>query len=260
MNQNQVIVITGAASGIGKATAVKFAEEQSFVVVADKNEEKGQLVVEEIRSAGGQGVFQVVDVSDVTSVDALAEIVDSEYGCPRSLVNSAGILQNRSAIEDFDLDEHDRVWAVNYRGTYVCCRAFGPRMAKVGGGSIVNISSTSSIASFPILAYGPGKAALDRLTSILAAELGPSGVRVNAIMPGYVLTEQMKERISAGVRDPSVMNEQSALRRMVEASEIADGIFFLCSKAASAISGTSLLVDAGWSANVTYRQYPGGVP
>ena len=257
---NWVTVITGAASGIGKATAIKFTGEGSVVIVADLNEEKGGLVVEEIRSAGGQAVFHPVDVSDVSSVEALAEFVDSEYGTPLNLVNSAGILQNRSRIEDFDLNEHDRVWAVNYRGTYLCCRVFGPRMAKSGTGCIVNISSTSSIASFPILAYGPGKAALDRLTSILAAELGPSGVRVNAIMPGYVLTEQMKERISAGLRDPTVMNEQSALGRMVEASEVAEGIFFLCSKAASAISGTTLLVDAGWSANVTYRQYPGGVP
>lgn len=260
MHQKRVTVITGGASGIGKATAMKFGEEGNFVIVADLNETNGQLVVEEIRSAGGQAVFHLADVSDVSSIDALAAYVDGDYGTPSALVNSAGILQNRSAIEDFDLEEHDRVWAVNYRGTYLCCRAFGPRMAKAGRGSIVNISSTSSIASFPILAYGPGKAALDRLTSILAAELGPSGVRVNAIMPGYVLTEQMQERIAAGLRDPSVMNEQSALRRMVEAAEIADSIFFLCSKAASAISGTTLLVDAGWSANVTYRQYPGGVP
>ena len=260
MKQNRVAVITGAASGIGKATAEKFAGAGDVVIVADLSEENGQAVVEEIRAAGGQAVFHPVDVSDVASVEALATFVDGEYGTPASLVNSAGILQNRSAIEDFDLKEHDRVWAINYRGTYLCCRAFGPRMAKAGWGSIVNISSTSSIAAFPILAYGPGKAALDRLTSILAAELGPSGVRVNAIMPGYVLTEQMQERIATGVRDPSVMNEQSALRRMVKPSEVADGIFFLCSKEASAVSGTTLLVDAGWSANVTYRQYPGGVP
>lgn len=260
MHQHSVTVITGGASGIGKATALKFGGEGSFVIVADLNETNGQTVVEEIRSSGGQALFHLVDVANESSVEALVKFVEGECGTPANLVNSAGILQNRSAIEDFDLAEHDRVWAVNYRGTYLCCRAFGPRMASAGKGSIVNISSTSSIASFPILAYGPGKAALDRLTSILAAELGPSGVRVNAVMPGYVLTEQMQERIAAGLRDPSVMNEQSALRRMVEASEIADSIFFLCSKAASAISGTTLLVDAGWSANVTYRQYPGGVP
>ena len=257
MNENRIVVVTGAASGIGRATALKFAREADFVVVADVDEERGRSVAAEIRTAGGEGAFEAVDVADEQSVEALAKTVDREFGKAACLVNSAGILQNHAGIADFDLDEHDRVWAVNYRGTYLCCRAFAPRMAAAGGGSIVNVSSTSSLAAFPILAYGPGKAAINRLTAILAAELGAKGVRVNAVVPGYVRTEQMQARIDAGLRDPKVMNDQSALGRMIAPSEVADGIFFLCSDAARVITGISMPIDAGWLANVTYRQFPG---
>ena len=114
-----------------------------------------------------------------------------------------------------------------------------------------------SVAAFPLLAYGPGKAAINQLTAILAAELGPRGVRVNAVIPGYVLTEQMRSRIDAGLRDPSVMHAQSALGCMVRPEDIADGIAFLCSPAARMVTGVALPIDAGWLASVTYNQYPG---
>lgn len=253
----RVTVITGGASGIGRATALKFASEGDLVVIADINETTGLAVVDEIKQAGGNAAFRHVDVAEEQSVNTLAELVEQDFSAIGCLINSAGILQNVAEIDTFDLAEHDRVWAINYRGTYLCCRAFAPRMAAQGDGAIVNISSTSAVAAFPLPAYGPGKAAIDRLTAILASELGPKSIRVNAVMPGYVLTEQMQSRIDAGFRDPSKMNAQSALGRMIKPAEIAEGIFFLCSPQAAVITGISLPIDAGWLAHVTYRQHPG---
>ena len=151
----------------------------------------------------------------------------------------------------------DRVWAINYRGTYLCCRAFAPAMAARRMGSIVNISSTSAVDAMPLLAYGPGKAAIQNLTAILAVELGPDNVRINAVMPGYVLTEQMQMRIDAGKRDPRTMRGHSALGRMVAPEDIANAIAFLCSDAASCITGIVLPVDAGYLAAVPYLHHPG---
>ncbi len=253
----RIAVVTGGGSGIGRATAKRLARAGDFVVVADVNEASGRSVVAEIAGHGGRAAFEPVDVAQEASVDALAERVEREFGPVAVLVNSAGILQNVAQIESYDLAEHDRVWAINYRGTYLACRAFAPRMGRRRAGAIVNISSTSAVDAMPLVAYGPGKAAVQNLTAILAADLGPMNVRVNAVMPGYVLTEQMQARIDAGKRDPRSMSGHSALGRMVMPSDVAEAIHFLCSEAAACITGIVLPVDAGYLAAVTYLHHPG---
>ena len=257
MTQARTILVTGASSGIGRATAVRFGCSGDTVVIADINEPGGKAVVEEVEAAGGEAIYREVDVAHDESVLALVEKVEQGIGVPTVLVNCAGLLQNPSRLVDLDMAEHDRIWAVNYRGTFLCCRAFAPGMISAGGGCIINISSTSAVRVFPLLAYSPGKAAIDQLTQILAADLGPEGIRVNAVLPGYVRSEQMKSRIDAGLRDEAKMKEQSALGRMVEPEEIADGIYFLCSDAARAITGTILPIDAGYLASTSYQLYAG---
>jgi NAD(P)-dependent dehydrogenase (short-subunit alcohol dehydrogenase family) len=253
----RIAVVTGAASGIGRATARRLAAGGDFVIAADRNEAGGAAVVAEIEGAGGRAEFRPLDVADNVSVDDFARRVEQEVGAVGVLVNSAGVLQNVADIATFDLAEHDKVWAINYRGTYLCCRAFAPRMAARRAGSIVNISSTSALGAMPLLAYGPGKAAVQNLTAILAVELGPDNVRVNAVVPGYVVTEQMQARIDAGKRDPRSMRLHSALGRMVAPEDVANGIHFLCSDAASCITGIALPIDAGYLAAVTYLHHPG---
>jgi NAD(P)-dependent dehydrogenase (short-subunit alcohol dehydrogenase family) len=253
----RIAVVTGGGSGIGKAASRRFALHGDLVVVADFNEATGRSVVDAIRAEGGHAEFRRVDVAEQASVDALAADVESTVGPVEVLVTSAGILQNATDIASFDLAEHDRVWAINYRGVYLSCRAFGPRMAARGRGSIVNISSTSAVDPMPLLAYGPSKAAVQNLTGALAVELGPDGVRVNAVMPGYVLTEAMQARIDAGKRDARSMAGHSALGRMVAPEDVAQGIFFLCSDAASCITGVVLPVDAGYLPALSYLHHPG---
>ncbi|SRR6266508_1890187 len=257
MANERVSVVTGAASGIGRATAKRLAAAGDFVVVADLNEEGCHQVVAEIRKSGGKAEYRHVDVARDASVDDVAQWIEKELGPVGVLVNSAGVLQNVAEIGSFSLDEHDKVWAINYRGTYLCCRAFAPRMAARRSGNIVNISSTSAVDAMPLLAYGPSKAAVQNLTAVLAVELGPDNVRVNAVMPGYVLTAQMQARIDAGKRDPRSMHNHSALGRMVAPEDVANGIHFLCSDAACCITGIVLPIDAGYLAAVSYLHHPG---
>ena len=260
MSRKRIVAVTGGGSGIGRATARRFAEDGDLVIVADINEDSARAVAKEITADGGDAVHAAVDVSRDSEVAAFAAAVENEHGGADVLVTSAGLLQNVSSIRNMDIDEHDRIWDVNYRGVYLCCRDFGRGMAAQGHGCIVNISSTSALAAFPLHAYAPAKAALSHLTAILASDLGPRGVRVNAVLPGYVLTEQMQARIDSGQRDKDAMLRQSALGRIVLPDEIADGIHFLCSDAARAITGISMPIDGGWLSRVTYVQHPGWPP
>lgn len=252
----RISVVTGGGSGIGRATAVKFAGLGDHVVVADVNLPGAEETVARIVEDGGAASAVAVDVSDEASVASLAAAAET-VGPTAALVNCAGILQNATRVEDMDLAEHDRLWDVNYRGTYLCCRVFGPLMAGRGHGAIVNIGSIAGFEMFPLPAYSPSKAAIHQLTKVLAGDLGPRGVRVNAIAPGYVMTEALKARVEAGERDVSVMEEQKPLRRTVAPEDIADAILFLCGDGARAITGATLPVDNGWLAGLAYETYAG---
>ena len=256
MSDSRITVVTGGASGIGQATAGRFARGGDFVVVADLNEEAGRTTVDEIESAGGKSDFLELDVTSEESVTAMADAVEKEHGPIGALINSAGIIHNPETITEFSLEEFDAVHSVNYRGTFLCCRDIGARMQKQGGGTIANIASILSFMPYQVTAYTAGKAALKSLTEILAAEMGENNVRVNAVAPGYVLTPAMKARIETGHRDPDMMIRQNALPRLVTAEEVGDALWFLCSDEASAITGVTLPVDCGILCALPYRSFP----
>jgi NAD(P)-dependent dehydrogenase (short-subunit alcohol dehydrogenase family) len=255
----RVTVITGGASGIGHAAARKFASAGDLAVIADLSEGSGLEVVKEIEAAGGRAAFRKLDVADAGAVRAAAEAIEAQHGPVDVLINSAGILQSATPLERFEDDEHDRIWQVNYRGTYLCCRYFGVRMARRRSGAIVNIASTSGIMHLPMLAYGPGKAAVISLTGSLGVELGRQGVRVNAVAPGPVLTPIQQRNIQAGTRDPRLMAAGTAMNRWVKPEEIADGLYFLASPAASANTGVTLPIDCGLLPGVGWAMV-GGIP
>ncbi|HTN97022.1 MAG TPA: SDR family oxidoreductase [Nordella sp.] len=253
--ENRVAVVTGGASGIGEAVLRRFAEAGWQVVSADIDTRRGEAIVAELSRAGVQSLFIRADMAEESDIEKLAAEVHERFGTADALVNSAGLLQNAVRVVDMDIAEFDRIQAVNVRGTLLASRCFGKAMCAEGSGSIVNLCSLTGIRPSAQPAYAVGKAGLDMLTQILAAEFGPQGVRVNAVAPGYTLTPAMQARIDSGARDPKRVTENSALGRFVAPREVADAILFLCSDMASAITGVTLPIDCGWLATSAYKSY-----
>lgn len=246
----KVAVITGGASGIGEATARRFADAGYAVVIGDVQEERGRMVADTIGAA-----FHRLDVASESGVASFVDAVYAGHRQVDAVVNAGGILQNAVRIADLDIAEFDRLWSINVRGTFLVGQAFGRRMCEAGGGAIVNLCSLTSFRPSPQPGYAVGKAGLRMLTEVMAADFGPSGVRVNAVAPGYTMTPAMKARIDSGERDPDAVIRASALRRFVEPREVADAIYFLCSEQAAAITGVTLPIDCGWLASASYSAY-----
>ena len=252
-----VAVVTGGASGIGEATARRFAADGCAVAIVDINATAGEAVASSI----GQGArFYACDVSDAKAVETVAASVESDLGPAGILVTSAGLIPNSESIMDMDMAAHERMWQVNYNGTVHCARAFARQMIPTGKGAIVTLGSINSRLPLPIPAYNMGKAAIERLTQLLAVELGRHGIRVNSVGPTYVMTPPLRAKVAAGQRDMGKIMGVHALPRLPEPADIADAIAFLCSDQAKAITGILLPIDAGWLAAVSYRTYAGGVP
>ncbi|MBR1228975.1 SDR family oxidoreductase [Bradyrhizobium sp. AUGA SZCCT0176] len=248
----RISVVTGGASGIGAACARELSASGDLVMVVDRDLAKAGDVAAEF---GGKAYF--ADVGDETSVEACAEAIERECGPVDVLVNSAGIIQVPVRPHDLPMSAWDDVVRVDQRGTYVACLAFARRMIARKRGSIVNIASIAGMRSMPLHAYAPAKAAVIAITECLAAEWGPSGVRVNAVSPGYTLTPALKNAIDRGERDVSALTANAALRRLVDPSEIGRVVAFLASDAASAITGVNLPVDCGWLAGTSWSTYGG---
>lgn len=251
MTERKIAVVTGGASGIGEAAARRFDQAGWTVAIGDIDMERAHAVAAELEG----GTSHALDAGSEASVMAFVTEVYGRHGRVDVLVNSAGLLQNAVRTIDMEVEAFDRIFAVNVRGTMLMSRAIGARMAAAGSGSIVNLCSLTSFRPSAQPAYAVGKAGLKMLTEIMAAELGPSGVRVNAVAPGYTMTPAMASRIARGERDPAKVIEKSALRRFVEPREVADVILFLVSDAASAITGATLPVDCGWLATSAYAAH-----
>jgi NAD(P)-dependent dehydrogenase (short-subunit alcohol dehydrogenase family) len=248
----RVSVVTGGASGIGEACARELAGSGDLVVVVDRDIAKAQIVAAEF-----SGRAYAADVSDEHSVEVCAAAVERECGPVDVLVNSAGIIQVPARPHDLPMSNWDDIVRVDQRGTYVACLAFAKDMIGRKRGSIVNIASIAGMRSMPLHAYAPAKAAVIAITECLAAEWGPSGVRVNAVSPGYTLTPALKKAIDRGERDVSSLSANAALRRLVDPAEIARVVAFLASDAASAMTGANVPVDCGWLAGTSWSTYGG---
>jgi NAD(P)-dependent dehydrogenase (short-subunit alcohol dehydrogenase family) len=245
--------VTGGASGIGEACARELAACGARVVVADIDIARARDVAGSLPAARAAAL----DVTDMAALEQLAEQVSAESGTPTILIASAGVIQRPSPPEELPMAAWDRVVAVDQRGLYMSCLTFGRRMATAGRGAIVNIASVTSFRSVPLHAYAPAKAAVVSITECLAAEWGRSGVRVNAVAPGYTLTPALQAAIDAGERDVAVLAQNAALGRMVAPEEVAKACRFLVSDDAAAITGVTLPVDAGWLVATSWVSYGG---
>ncbi|MFO1185492.1 MAG: SDR family NAD(P)-dependent oxidoreductase [Bauldia sp.] len=249
---DRVAMVTGGASGIGRATATALRAAGATVIILDRDE--GALA-EATRDLGCAG--EAVDVTDADAVDKAAERADALSGGIAVLVNSAGVLQRPLPPDRLSLKEWRRVVDASLAGTYTAAAAVGPRMAKRGRGAIVNVASIAGMASTPLHGYGPAKAAIVSLTQSLAAEWGPAGVRVNAVAPGFTRTPALHRAVAFSYVDEELLARQSALGRLVSAEEVAEAILFLASDRAAAITGVTLPVDAGHLAVGSWAAYGG---
>lgn len=246
--RDKVALITGASSGMGRATAETFAREGATVVVADITDEDGAAVVEEIQAAGRRAYFLHLDVTEESSWTAGISEVLTEFGRLDVLVNNAGI----SGTFDPDLTStrfFDQLMLVNAKGVFLGIKHGAAAMARSGGGSIVNLSSISASIGQPgvHLGYGASKAAVKSMTRTAAVHYSNDGIRVNAVAPGML----PPMRTSRGSADPVWRAEQLdgvPLGREGEVREVADVILFLASEEASYVTGVEILVDGGLTA------------
>jgi NAD(P)-dependent dehydrogenase (short-subunit alcohol dehydrogenase family) len=252
--KGSLAVVTGGASGIGAASCRELARKGARVVVVDRDR---QAAGELADALAGHGWY--CDVADSASVELTACEIEDRFGAIEILVNCAGIFQRPVSPEMLEIELWDEVIAVNQRGTYAACVAFGRRMAARGRGSIVNIASIAAAASMPLHAYSPSKAAVVAMTQCLAAEWGRSSVRVNAVSPGYTLTPALQQAVEKGERAVGAL-DNSALGRMARPEEIASVVAFLAGPAASAVTGVNLPVDCGWLIAQTWTPYGGVRP
>jgi 3-oxoacyl-[acyl-carrier protein] reductase len=240
--QDKVSVITGAAQGIGLATALKFAREGAIVVVCDVRQTSVEEAVELCKAEGAQAVGFVMDVTNREMVDDVIAHVLKEYGRIDVLVNNAGITQDARLMK-MTLEQFDRVIDVNLRGVFHCSQVVADEMVKQGSGVILNASSVVGIyGNFGQTNYAASKFGVIGFTKTWARELGPKGIRVNAVAPGFIQTpilDTMPEKVIAE------MAERVPLRRLGQAAEIANTYAFLASDEASYINGAVIEVSGG---------------
>ncbi len=247
----KVALVTGAASGMGRAIASAFAEEGASVVAADVNQAGGDETVALITAAGGTATFVRTDVSQAADVASMVAAAVEGYGRLDAAVNAAAIENETATIVDTDEANFDRVLAINVKGVFLCMREEIRAMIALGnGGAVVNFGSTNSYRPQPRqTAYTASKHAVIGLTKSAAIEVAGQGVRVNAICPGAIDTPMLRNAMERRGRDPQdVANRLSLLGRFGVVEEIAQAALWLCSDESTFTVGHALAVDGGYLA------------
>ncbi|MGW2051702.1 SDR family NAD(P)-dependent oxidoreductase [Streptomyces sp. NPDC001858] len=247
--EGRSVVVTGAGSGIGRATALAFAAEGARVLVADLNAEGAQAVVKEIEEAGGSAVAVTGDLSEQSVVDEVAATALERFGGVDVLVNNAGIMDRMSALADVSDAEWERVIRVNLTAPFLLTRAVLPHMLAAGKGAIVSTASEAGLRGGAAgAAYTASKHGVVGLTKSLAVMYRGKGIRANAIAPGGTKTAIVVEADQEAHGPATIAKHFVNVGRLAEAEEQAAAIVFLASDAASNINGVILPVDDGWSA------------
>jgi NAD(P)-dependent dehydrogenase (short-subunit alcohol dehydrogenase family) len=247
--QDKVAIITGAATGIGRATALLFAKEGASVVVADINEDDAQRTVADIEDKGGSARFVQTDVSEAEGVQALMERSAEEMGGIDVIVNNAGA-QRSGAVTEFEESEWDLLMRVNPRSCFLGAKYGVPYLRERGGGSIVNVSSLAGLKGGPgMTAYSASKGAIIAFTRALAEELAPDNIRANSVCPGWIDTpfnEPAIEFMGGRAQQEEMVQQTVPLKRQGRPEEIAPGILYLASDASSYVTGQELVIDGGF--------------
>ena len=247
---DRVALITGASSGIGRATAEAFAAKGARVVLAARRQDELASLVTEIEARGGKATAIKTDVSAAKDVERMVAHAIDTFGRLDYAVNNAGIEGKGAGITDLAEDEWDRTLDINLKGTFLCMKYEARAMLDCGHGAIVNIGSVNSFLGFPTgSAYVTSKHGLIGLTSCVSAELAPQGIRVNLVCPGFIDTpmhRRARDLFGDELYDKGLLPSVH-LRRAGRPEEIARSIVFLCSDEASYITGTTLTPDGGFT-------------
>jgi 3-oxoacyl-[acyl-carrier protein] reductase len=240
--KDKVAIITGSASGIGQATAVKFAAEGAKVVVCDVNQSGIDSVVSSLVQSGAVAVGYVVDVTNKTQIAEMVAAVKAQFGRIDVLVNNAGIVQDAQLIKMTE-EQFDRVIDINLKGVYNCARAVVDTMVEQGSGVILNASSVVGVyGNFGQTNYAAAKFGVIGFVKTWAKELGKKGIRANAVCPGFVATPILKAMPEKVIQD---MEARVPMKRMAQPEEIANVYAFLASDEASYINGAAIEVTGG---------------
>lgn len=251
----KVLAVTGGGQGIGRAVAYHFAEAGYAVSIADTDEEAGKEALGKVEELGVKGIFLRTDVSQPEDVKRWLGLTSAELGCPHTLVNNAGISRNAPFLE-LSAEDFDCVIAVNLRGTFLCSQEAALLMAERGsGGVIINIASTRAFMSEPgTEAYTASKGGIVSLTHAMAVSLGPLGIRVNCISPGWIETGDWQ--YSARAKKP-VHSDRDRLQhpvgRVGRPADIAGACLFL-SESAGFMTGQNVIIDGGMTIKMIYEE------
>ncbi len=247
---NKVMIVSGGASGLGRAAAVKFAKNGYDITLVDIDEKKGKEAEQQIKDMGQDAVFCQCDISQKDQVQNAAEVTKERFGRADVLINNAG-LEIRGSILQCTEDDWDRTYDTNLKGIYYMSNAFIPSMIEQGSGSVIN---TGSILGYRTVgeraAYSSSKGAIDTLTRTMAFDLAEKGIRVNCVAPGAIDTPLLRGSINDSP-DPEeterVLGNNSVFGRLGTPEEVANVMYFLASDEASFVTGATYFVDGGWS-------------
>jgi NAD(P)-dependent dehydrogenase (short-subunit alcohol dehydrogenase family) len=245
---NKVALITGGTSGIGRATAIAFAEQGADVVIAGRREAEGAESLTLVQKAGGQGLFVQVDVNDESEIEAMVAKTLERFGRLDFAFNNAGVGGLGRATMTATADVYDQIMNINVRGVFFSMKHQIPAILRSGGGAIVNNASVLALrpsANSPI--YSASKAAVVGLTKSAALEFAPKGVRINAICPAIIETD-MTEQMRGDEQTRAYLLSRHPVGRFGQSEEVAASVLYLCSPEAAFITGVALPLDGGFAA------------
>ena len=247
----KVALVTGGASGIGRATALTFAREGAKLIIADMNKDGGQQTVHMITENGGEAIFVQTDVTQATAVEALISTAVETYGRLDCAHNNAGVTQRAyPSTAEYPEDDWHRVLAVNLTGVWLCMKYEIPQMLRHGGGAIVNTASVAGLVGLAgRSAYVASKHGVVGITRTAALEYAQQGIRVNCVCPGYIRTPMVEYVLQhAGAQTEAQMVAREPIGRLGTPEEIAETVVWLCSDAAAFVTGHTMTVDGGFVA------------
>lgn len=243
------IIITGAASGMGRSTALLAGQLGASLTLGDRTEEAGSELVKEIEASGGIAQFVRCDVTNEDDVKQLVGAAVDRYGRLDGAFNNAGVPNIGKVVHDLTWEEMERTYAVNVKGVFLCLKYEIPEMLKTGGGAIVNTASASSAVAFPAGAdYISSKHAVLGLTRAAALDYAQQGIRVNCVMPGTVLTPMLKGLFETAPETKTFLESRVPMGRLAEPEEIADSVVWMLSDRASYLTAAGISVDGGYTA------------